>query len=61
MANNKNKNDITLDTIVSGIPSKKFLDNYDRIDFRTKLEVEQNMNEASAVLTMVTEDDGSLD
>lgn len=32
------KNDITLDTMVTKVPSKKYLSNYDNIDFSVKLE-----------------------
>lgn len=32
------KNDITLDTLITKVPSKKYLSNYDNIDFSVKLE-----------------------
>ncbi len=32
------KNDITLDTLITKMPSKKYLSNYDNIDFSVKLE-----------------------
>lgn len=32
------KNDITLDTLVTKVPSEKYLNNYGNIDFSVKLE-----------------------
>lgn len=54
----KNKNDITLDTIVTGVPSDQYLENYDRIFGKKE---DKKVIEASAELTMVFEDDGSAD
>lgn len=54
----KNKNDITLDTIVTGVPSDQYLENYDRIFGKKN---EKKVIEAEAQLTMILEDDGSLD